>query len=111
MNGDHRQRGFSLVELLVVIAILGILATVAVFAVRGINDTGEQSACDSDRRIVTQAMEARFAESGSYSDEATLVGEGFLRSSSQLHDVVVSGDNYIVVGVGGCAVAASTTMP
>jgi prepilin-type N-terminal cleavage/methylation domain-containing protein len=38
---DNKQdKGFTLVELLIVIVILGILATVTVFAVRGITDQG-----------------------------------------------------------------------
>ena len=39
-----RSKGFTLVELLIVIVILGILATVTVFAVRGITDQGKASA-------------------------------------------------------------------
>ncbi len=43
---DNKQdKGFTLVELLIVIVILGILATVTVFAVRGITDQGQDSAC------------------------------------------------------------------
>ena len=39
---DNKQdKGFTLVELLIVIVILGILATVTVFAVRGITDQGQ----------------------------------------------------------------------
>ena len=37
------DRGFTLVELLIVIVILGILATVTVFAVRGITDKGQNN--------------------------------------------------------------------
>jgi prepilin-type N-terminal cleavage/methylation domain-containing protein len=40
---DNKQdKGFTLVELLIVIVILGILATVTVFAVRGITDQGQE---------------------------------------------------------------------
>ena len=38
------DEGFTLIELLIVIVILGILATVTVFAVRGITDQGQASA-------------------------------------------------------------------
>ena len=40
---NKKDKGFTLVELLIVIVILGILATVAVFAVRGITDKGQTS--------------------------------------------------------------------
>ena len=44
-SSDHEreaEQGFSLVELLIIIVILGILATVTVFAVRGLSDRGEE---------------------------------------------------------------------
>ena len=50
---DNKQdKGFTLVELLIVIVILGILATVTVFAVRGITDQGQTSACDADQKTL-----------------------------------------------------------
>ena len=45
---NKQDKGFTLVELLIVIVILGILATVTVFAVRGITDRGQENACDVD---------------------------------------------------------------
>ena len=46
------QAGFTLIELLVVIAILAVLAGVVVFAVGGITDNGQDSACDIDERTL-----------------------------------------------------------
>ena len=40
---NKQDKGFTLVELLIVIVILGILATVTVFAVRGITDSGQKN--------------------------------------------------------------------
>ena len=45
---EEKDQGFTLVELLIVIVILGILATIVVFAVRGITDKGQKSACKAD---------------------------------------------------------------
>jgi prepilin-type N-terminal cleavage/methylation domain-containing protein len=56
------EKGFTLVELLVVIIILGILAAVVVFAVGGITDRGEESACEIEVRSVQTAIEAYRAQ-------------------------------------------------
>jgi general secretion pathway protein G len=60
----NQDKGFTLVELLIVIVILGILATVTVFAVRGITDQGEANACAVERRAVETAIEAYYTANG-----------------------------------------------
>lgn len=97
------DEGFTLIELLIVIVILGILATVVVFAVGGITDRGQDSACDTDRATLEVAVEAYFAKAGHYpSAESELTGTGaykFLRDES---------DNYNISGTQGAIVAEST---
>src|SRR3954470_23772019 len=56
-----QDKGFTLVELLIVIVILGILATVTVFAVRGITDKGKTSACQADKKTMETGIEAWYA--------------------------------------------------
>jgi len=83
------EEGFTLVELLVVIVILGILAAVVVFAVGGINDKGQDSACKTDTQTIRTAEEATFAQAsstGKYVTEAALV-PNFLSTESKLHNV------------------------
>ena len=46
----EKDQGFTLVELLIVIVILGILATIVVFAVRGITDQGQAVVLQGDRQ-------------------------------------------------------------
>jgi general secretion pathway protein G len=93
--------GFTLVELLVVIVILGILAAVVVFAVGGIGDKGETSACKADRSALATAEEAYFAEptagNGSYADETELVPE-FIHETSTIHDITNNGNTYTITG-------------
>ena len=88
------EGGFTLIELLVVIIILGILAAVVVFAVGGINDKGQTSACRIDTRTLRTSAEAYSASpgpnggNGTYTiDEGVLVSKGFLSQPSTLHNL------------------------
>lgn len=98
------ERGFTLIELLVVIVILGILAAVVVFAVTGLTDRGQDSACKIDKRTLRTAEEANYSKNGVYDTEPNLVTNGFLDEESTLHDITVtgSGTGFTVSGVGKC---------
>ncbi len=104
---QKQDKGFTLVELLIVIVILGILATVTVFAVRGITDQGKTSACEADQKTLETAVEAYFAQNGSSTiaapAETTLVTAGFLRSESAKFTVNSDGSLTAVSGE-GCTV-------
>ncbi len=82
-----QDKGFTLVELLIVIVILGILATVTVFAVRGITDQGKKSTCDSDKKTLEVAVEAYYAKYNvDPASEADLI-PGFVKSDSPNYNV------------------------
>jgi len=74
-----QDEGFTLIELLIVIVILGILATVVVFAVQGIRDSGDESACEAELRSVLTGIEAYYAENGFYppADDGQIEAEYF----------------------------------
>jgi prepilin-type N-terminal cleavage/methylation domain-containing protein len=86
-----RQDGFTLIELLIVIVILGVLAGIVVFAVGGITDRGDNSACKSDRKTLEVAQEAHFAKNKAYATEAGLVTAKFLRTESSLYNTDATG--------------------
>jgi general secretion pathway protein G len=96
------ESGFTLVELLVVIVILAILAAVVVFAVGGINDKGQTSACDADDSSLATAEEAYYAQNTAYISEASLVPK-YIHKESTLHDISLTTGNYTIVAVGKCA--------
>jgi general secretion pathway protein G len=69
----RNENGFTLIELLMVIVILGILSGIVVFAVGGITDKGQTSACKADLSTVATAEEAFYAQTGGYGTLAQLV--------------------------------------
>jgi general secretion pathway protein G len=76
------EGGFTLIELLIVIVILGILAAVVVFAVGGISDRGQDSACKAERKTLETAVEAYYAKNSAYAADAaalTVAPNKFLR--------------------------------
>jgi type II secretion system protein G len=82
-NGD---KGFTLIELLIVIVILGVLAGIVVFSVQFINNRGENASCKTDLKNVESAVEAYYAQFGSYptaidgaANSTTLIGKGVLK--------------------------------
>jgi general secretion pathway protein G len=86
-SSTKSDKGFTLVELLIVIVILGILATVTVFAVRGITDQGKKSTCDSDKKTLEVAVEAYYAKYNvDPASEADLI-PGFVKSDSPNYDI------------------------
>jgi len=97
------ENGFTLIELLMVIVILGILSGIVVFAVGGITDKGQTSACKADLSTVATAEEAYYAnnDTHAYATGAQLVTAGFLHS---FPDATVSVDpaTGAVTGKGKC---------
>jgi prepilin-type N-terminal cleavage/methylation domain-containing protein len=117
MQPEQQDKGFTLVELLIVIVILGILATVTVFAVRGITDQGQTSACEADQKTLETAVETYFAQNGGTAiptadpdgagalpatAEGALVSAGFLRDVSS--NFTVAADGSLVAQNADCTV-------
>ena len=105
MNNNKQDKGFTLVELLIVIVILGILATVTVFAVRGITDQGNDSACAADLKTNEVAIETYYAQFGTGTDPDTqdLVDAGFMRANATPKYTVTAG---VISTAGTCPAPA-----
>lgn len=102
-----KDKGFTLIELLIVIVILGVLATVTVFAVRGIADRGSDNACKADKKTLETAIESYFANNSvseipdgddptttavvETTPEGELVSAELLRSQSSKYNVTATG--------------------
>jgi prepilin-type N-terminal cleavage/methylation domain-containing protein len=113
----EEESGFTLIELLIVIVILGVLAGIVVFAIGGITDRGNASACKSDAKNVEVASEAYFAKTGNFAtamDDAghtatTLVGAKLLReqpATDNGYTITYTAATGKVTASGACTVAA-----
>ena len=115
---EQKERGFTLVELLIVIVILGILATVTVFAVRGIADKGKSAACDSDKKVLEVAVETFYANGGvAPVTEQDLVDAELIRDVSKTYNIDLDGigvspeTDTAVLGANTDPCPAVTTIP
>jgi len=65
------KKGFTLIELLVVIAIIGILATIVLVSMTGVQQSGRDTARKADMRQIVSAMQMYYAENEAYLTSAT----------------------------------------
>ncbi len=82
IQSEKKDRGFTLVELLIVIVILGILATVTVFAVKGMTDKAKTNTCAADKKAMEVAVEGFYADTGAYAISGAALVPTFLRAPS-----------------------------
>ena len=76
-----RSRGFTLLELIVVMAIIGILASIAMPALKDVPRRAQESALRMDLRTFRDVIDQYYGDKGMYPVELDdLVKQGYLRA-------------------------------
>jgi general secretion pathway protein G len=81
LRGDsHHPLGFTLLELIIVIAVIGILATIALPALRNLPRRANEAALKTDLRTMRDVIDQYYGDQGAYpSSLEELVEKGLLR--------------------------------
>ena len=91
------QNGFTLLELIVVIAVVGILATIALPALKNVPIRAQESVLKTDLMTFRDVIDQYYADRGNYPPTLeTLVEEGYLRFIP-VDPVTKSADTWVTV--------------
>ncbi len=106
---ERDERGFSMIELLIVIVILGILASVAVFAVRGTTNNAQENGCQLEHRALVSAAEAYMTRERRVDIEPTGVGpDRYERTLADLNYFAEPSELYDIQGDGSLVIPADS---
>ena len=76
----NREQGFTLLELIVVIAIIGILATIAMPALKNVPVRAREAVLKTNLRTLRDVIDQHYGDKGKYPTSLdALVTEGYLR--------------------------------
>ncbi len=94
------ESGFTLIELLIVLVIIGILLAIAVPSYLGFKDRANKTAAQANVRSAVPAVEAYYADYGSYATTGVAPAPGMSVTSLKAID---AGLKINVVGAGSAA--------
>jgi general secretion pathway protein G len=93
----RRQSGFTLLELIIVIAIIGILATIAMPALKNMPVRAKESVLKTNLRTLRDMIDQYYGDKGKYPTAlAALVDEGYVRRLP-VDPITKSSDTWIPV--------------
>jgi general secretion pathway protein G len=79
-SGRRREQGFTLLELIVVVAIIGILATIAMPALKNVPLRARETVLKTNLRTLRDVIDQHYGDKGRYPTTLeALVEEGYLR--------------------------------
>ncbi len=92
-----REHGFTLLELIVVIAIIGILATIAMPALKDVPLRARESVLKTNLRTLRDVIDQHYGDKGKYPTSLeSLVEQGYLRKIP-IDPITKSSDTWILV--------------
>jgi general secretion pathway protein G len=93
----NRQRGFTLLELIVVVTIVGILATIALPALKNVPTRAQEAVLKTDLVTFRDVIDQYYADQGNYPPTLeALVEEGYLRAIPR-DPITKSKETWVVV--------------
>jgi len=80
LTGSRRERGFTLLELIIVVAIIGILATIAMPAMKDVPRRANEAVLRTNLRTIRDVIDQYYGDKGRYPPSLqALVEAGYFR--------------------------------